>query len=267
MALPTLIDSLEAVAEPFRSEYKATADGKFLLDTVPHESGWALENVTALKVTVGKERNRANDAEKKVKAYASFDGLDPEQVKTSLTRLTELEALDPAKEADKIAETKYKNRLDDLVKQHKTKEETLTSALQQRDTKLQKLIVDSEITNVLAKHAPNSVELLSPHVSKFVRVREVNGDFVREVVDAEGNPRIGDAHGTPMSVEQLVLEMRDKPAFSLAFPSSGTTGSGTQPNGSNKPAGNAQRRSMMTDKEKSAYTREHGLAKFKALPE
>lgn len=267
MALPSVVDTLESVPEAVRSEYKATPEGKFVLDVIAHESGWALENVTNLKTAVGKERHRANEAEKKLKSYSELDGVDPVAAKNALTRIAELEQFDPNKEAEKIAETKYKGRLDELVKQHKTKEETLAGIVQKQDTELRKLIVDAEITNVLAKHAPGAVELLSPHVAKYVRVTEGPKGFVREVVDAEGNPRVGDGMGNPMTVEQLVLEMRDKPAFAPAFPSSGTSGSGTQPNGSNKVAGNALRRSQMTDQEKSDYSKEHGFAKFKALPE
>jgi hypothetical protein len=46
------------------------------------------------------------------------------------------------------------------------------------------------------------------------------------VVDGKGNPRIGDAQGNPMTIKQLVDELKQDPDFARNFEGSGSSGGG-----------------------------------------
>jgi hypothetical protein len=70
--------------------------------------------------------------------------------------------------------------------------------------------------------------LLLPHVMGSIDVKEVDGETVVRVVDGKGNALVADGSGTPMTVEQFVESLREKPDFAGAFPPSGSSGGGAR---------------------------------------
>lgn len=265
MALKAIVEKLEDVAEPMREHYRAgTADegteGKFVLG-VEAVSGFTLENVDGLKSALGKERTRADKAEG---LTVKFKDLDPDKARAAMTELEELKKLDPSAEADKIANTKFEAAKAQLLEKH-------ASELTERDERnkhlsstVESLLIDAAATAALAE-AKGSVELLLPHVKSHTRVKEVDGKFVVEVVDKDGNGRIGDAKGTPMDIKGLVAEMRQSSTFARAFDGSGQSGGGTQAGQGTGGTGDLKR-SQMTAKDKADYIGEHGQAAFLKLP-
>lgn len=238
MALKAIIDKLDSVDEGLRTNYRAGTkeeglEGKFVL-SVEGQDGWGLENVSGLKTALGRERTRADNAEKKV---VKFGDLDPDTVKTSLDRLTELETLDPKKEADRLAQAKIDAATKQLVEKHNQEMQDLTG----REGKLRKtvetLMIDNVAIKALEGHKGN-VDLLLPHVKSQVRLKD-GDDGVVEVVDREGNVRIGDAQGKPMSVDQLVEEMSKSDKFAQGFAGSGHSGGGAPAGGGNGGGGKA----------------------------
>lgn len=230
MALKAVIDALDGVAEGARGFYRAgTADegldGKFVLQ-VEGIGGFALENVEGLKSALGRERSRADKAEGKIK---KFGDLDPDVARTALTELEELKSIDPKKEADRLAAAKVEAATKQLIEKHTSE---LTGVKQKADGYLgqvRSLLIDNVATAALAEHK-GSVDLLLPHVQRHTRLKETDdGKFVVEVVDKDGNPRIGDSKGTPMTVGQLVAEMKSSESYGRAFEGTGNNGGGTQP--------------------------------------
>lgn len=240
MAIKAIIDNLDSAAEGLRESYRAGTkeeglEGKFVLQ-VDGADGWALENVSGLKTALGRERTRADNAEKKV---AKFGDLDPDTVKTSLDRLTELESLDPKKEADRLAQAKIDAATKQLVEKHNQDMQALTGRNASLTNTVQTLLIDNAAIKALEGHKGN-VDLLLPHVKSQVRLKD-GEDGVVEVIDREGNVRIGDAQGKPMTVDQLVEEMSKSEKFSQGFAGTGHSGGGTPPNGNGgdrKQAGN-----------------------------
>lgn len=241
MALKAIIDNLEGVAEGLRDNYRAGTkeeglESKFVLQ-VDGADGWALENVSGLKTALGRERTRADNAEKKV---AKFGDLDPDTVKTSLDRLTELESLDPKKEADRLAQAKIDAATKQLVEKHNQEMQAIAGREGKLRSTVETLMIDNVAIKALEGHKGN-VDLLLPHVKSQVRLKE-GEDGVVEVIDREGNVRIGDAQGKPMTVDQLVAEMSKSDKFAQGFSGNNHSGSGTPGGGGNggdrKPAGN-----------------------------
>lgn len=231
MALKAIVDSLDSINEAVRGEYReGTADegleGKFVL-AVEGVNGYALENVSGLKSALGKERTAREKLESDV---VKFKDLDPDKARQALTELEELKALDPNKEADKIANSKFEAAKAQLLEKHRGELEAATGEITNLRSTVENLLIDQVATSALAAEK-GSVDLLLPHVKNSTKVKQVDGKFVVEVVDREGNARIADSNGNPMTIKDLVAEMKASDTFSRAFEASGQTGSGMNPGG------------------------------------
>lgn len=226
MAIKAIVDKLEDAPEALRAEYRPGtadegADGKFVLN-VDGVGGFTLENVSGLKSALGKERTSRETLERQVVA---FKDLDPEKARAALVELEQLRAIDPTKEADKIANSKFEAAKTQLLEQH-------GKEIGARDTRIQLLsgVVDGALRRQEAVQAiadaKGSVELLLPHVLAHTKLTEADGKFRTDVVDKDGNVRIADAKGTPMDIKGLVAEMRGSETFARAFDGDGQSGSG-----------------------------------------
>lgn len=228
--LKAIIGSLDEAPDGARDYYQAgTAengtDGKFVLKVEPVE-GYALENVSGLKTTLGKEMTQRKALEKAQKA---FEGLDPDKAREALSKYEEFANLDPAKEADKIAHTKVEAIKAQLIEKHTADLTSKEDRIGKLSGAVDRLVRQAAATAAIAE-AKGSVDLLLPHVLSHTRVKETEtGDFVVEVVDKDGNTRIGNGQGDPMDIKGLVSEMRQSDAYARAFDGDGHTGSGKQP--------------------------------------
>lgn len=250
MALKAIIDTIDAAPEALREHY-TEKDGKFVLAVDP-VGGFALEDVTGLKSALGAERTSREALERQV---VKFKDLDPDKARIALAELEELKKIDPASEADKIANTKFEAAKSQLLEKH-------GSELTSRDdrighlTKTVDVLVREQRATAAIAEAKGSVDLLLPHVLSATRTVEKDGKFITEVIDAAGNVRIGDAQGNPMTIAALVAEMRESDRFARAFDGDGQSGSGKQVdtgNGSGMQPGNwggdaAERRAAIAKK-------------------
>jgi len=262
MAMKAILsaDEFKSVGEAFKSEYKE-ADGKYVLDVVPVE-GYALEDVTGLKTSLGAERTAKTRAEKALEKFK--DIADPAAALAALTELEELKAIDPKKEADKLANTKFESAKSQLLQKHTGELQTRDDRIKQLTTAVEKLVIDSTAKSAIAE-AKGSIELLLPHVRSATRVKEENGEFSVEVIDAQGNGRIANGKGAAMTISDLIAEMKTSDTFGRAFEGDNISGSGKRP--TNGGGGTPQlKRSLMTPVEKREYAQKHGQAAFLALP-
>lgn len=93
---------------------------------------------------------------------------------------------------------------------------------------LRKYMVAGATHAALAKHK-GSAELLLPHVmGQADMVKDDNGEYVVRIKDPEGSYRINGS-GAFMGVDDLVVEMKTKDAFSRAFESEVPGGTGSKP--------------------------------------
>lgn len=224
MALKAVLTSLDGIDDSIKALY-VEKDGKHILDVETVE-GYALEDVSGLKTALGKERTTRERLERDV---VKFKDLDPDKAREALAKLEELTSIDPAKEADKIANTKFEAAKSQLLEKHQ-------GDLTARDGKISSLegLVDQlarkqEAIAAIAEHK-GSVDLLLPHVLNITK-SEVTDDGVRvKVLQPDGNDRVN-GKGDPMSIRELVAEMRQSDIYGPAFEGSGQSGSGKQPNG------------------------------------
>jgi len=229
MGLKAIVAKLEDVAEGFRSLYR-TVDGKFVLD-VDEVDGFALENITGLRTALSKEREDRRTAQesltKATDSLKAFEGLDPKTTREKLTKAEELLKIDPQKEADRLTSERVKGWTDTEGARFKGELEARDKKLASLTTALAREMIESKAVLAITA-AKGKVKPLLPHVLAKCRVREVDGAYVAEVLDVNGNPRL-DSEGKPVKVDQLVTEFKADPDFAGNFEGTGRSGSGSGP--------------------------------------
>lgn len=259
--LKAVVEAIDAVPEAVRGFYKE-ADGKFILDVEPVD-GYALEDVAGLKSTLGKEMTLRKKLEKDV---VKFKDIDPDKARDALAKLEELSSIDPTKEADKIASTKFEAAKTQLLEKHNGEIQTREARIGQLTKTVENLLIDQAATVAIAE-AKGSIELLIPHVKAHTRVREADGKYFVDVVDKDGNARIGNSKGDPMTINDFVQELRKSETFGRAFDGSGQSGSGTRPGNGGGGSPQFKRRSdFKNEKERAAFVETNGLDAYTALP-
>ena len=237
MTLRAIVENTDGMDEALAKFYEPVEGVGFRLRVEPAGT-WALEDVGGLKSALEKERGRADKLDRAAKKFAD---IDPDKAREALAKYEELAAIDPAKEADRMAHEKFEAAKKQLHEHSQAELAKRDDRIGQLTSVLQETLIDREATAALAE-AKGSVDLLLPHVQRYTRVREAdNGRFAVEIVDGEGNSRIKDSSGAPMSIRDLVAEMRNSEMFGRAFEASGQTGTGrVSPNGSAGGAGVAK---------------------------
>lgn len=180
----------------------------------------SFEDLGGLKSALEKERTNVRNLTTQLKP---FEGIDPKKAKEAVAKVAEMANWDPDKE---VAE-KIKSREEQLVSKHndvvKEKEGTITRL----NGQLENLLVVSAATEAITTEKGN-IKLLMPHVRQHVRMRATDsGQLIAEVIDKDGNPRVGDAQGNPMTIPQLIQEMKKSDDFAAAFEGTGNSGGGS----------------------------------------
>jgi hypothetical protein len=145
-----------------------------------------------------------------------------------------------------------------------TIEEKDKEVLTEREEKLgavaevERLLVEN--AGVLACQAEKgSARLLMPEIRANTKiVRNDDGTYRAEVLDAQGHPRINVSDGSPFTILQLVQELKKDADFSGAFTGSGSSGSGAGDTKRSGGAGHGKKVADMTVSEKTAFIQEHG---------
>lgn len=257
-------EDFEGLSDEVKGHYKEDGDN-YVLD-VGSVDGFALENVTGLKSTVEKLRTtekNLNSELKNVKSnYASFQeqfkDIDAEQARNALAKIDEIKDWDgetKVKEAVAVAEKRLQNQIEQLSSQHKTKVEELEDSLADSQSQLQDAIVNSKIIESITKEGGN-INLLMPHVRSQVQmVKDSNGKWKPEVINKDGNMRIGDSQGNPMTITQLVQEMKSQDTFAAAFPGANSSGSGDSGDkGDGKPPKNTSKSKTISSSDRKAVS-------------
>lgn len=236
-----VIDSLEDVAEGLRGEYMEyegdddVLKGKFVLNVTP-VAGLALEDVTGLKATLGKFKAENRDLKASVSGWDTLE-TTPDDVRTGMARLKELDDMDPD-EQDKKAEAKlggqHAAQIQAMERDTAAKIEPLETKVAKRDKQLDLVLRENQAKSAILAEK-GSVKLLQPVLVNEAKVREDDeGDLVVELVDEFGNPRV-DAKGNPVTFDMRVKEMMADPEYQAAFAGRDVKGPGTKPDATQRP--------------------------------
>lgn len=160
----------------------------------------------------------------------AFDGVDREKYDELVQAQAEAErAALEGKGQWQVLEQQLK---DAAAQREKQLIDTHTKDVKERDDRIKSLsdaleakLVDAEVVAALSKQT-KAVKLLEPHVKSRVKVFNEDGKFTAKVIDKDGNPRIGDTQGTPMTIDQLVEELKADPEFLRGFDGNTVGGGG-----------------------------------------
>lgn len=175
------------------------------------------------------------EAKKAKDALKNYDGVDP----------TEYKALkDAAAEADRkkaAAEGNFDVLKKQLIDAHGAEKAGLESKIGKYQKALERRLVEAELTQSLVKAGAKKtmLDLLVLRGREFVKVKETDDGFEQFVADAGGNPRIADGKGTPMSIDDLVLNDL-KAKYPDAFDGTGSSGGGASKSAAGGGGGNPQ---------------------------
>lgn len=219
MVMSAILKDLTEVDESLREHYKPVKDGEgFVLDVTPVD-GLELSDTKKLRQALEVERGHANSAQGKLK---TFDGINPTEAKEAIAKVKDMGDWDPDKKIQEGIAAREKQ----MVKKHEEEKKGLEDQNKGLMQQLTDNIIKATATAAIAA-AKGSVGLLLPHVMKQTRMRKNDGGtLIAEVVDGDGNQRVGDSSGTPMTIPQLVDEMKQNDDFARAFEATGASGSG-----------------------------------------
>lgn len=248
------VDSLDTVPEQFRGLY-AEMDGKFKLNETYKGVAEAVNGLNRSLKASRAEAKALKGSKVDLSVLSEF-GEDPatiaEAVKSKMSELeSQLANGDKAKlNLDKVKQDLAQAHAKDLEKVNKRSE-----ALQ---TQLYGLLVENAATSAIAE-MKGIPELLMPFVKTQVNVVEEDGEFRVFVVDAQGDRRYSGVTGQPMSIKELVSEMKANEKFGRLFESEQQNGGGgTNPGSTKRPAQQQRGELSSVDKIKA------GLAKGQA---
>lgn len=269
MTLKLVIDKIEDVPEPIRDQY-TEKDGKFHLNVDNAEA----ENIFAapLKKAVEQERKLRAASDARVRAWEK-SGKSPEEIETLITEQQKMdeEKLQRAGEWDKLKaqmNERHKVELDSLAKKLADKE----NEAQSKDKALEDLLIESHAAAAISA-AKGKMKALMPHVKQHLRLeREQNGsgsNYTLKVVDDAGGPRVN-GKGDPLTVADLIAELRASDDFGGLFDGTGNSGSGMRPGsasgGANGAMAQTKRSDFKNEKERAAFIDQYGLDEYRKLP-
>lgn len=230
-----VVESLDAVPEKYRGLY-VEKDGKFVIADAAKS---LVGEFTGLHATLADTKSKltaANGeaASRRVSGQALTDFLKAQGVdnisadnpmETLETHVTTLvEANKTGKQVkidlDKI-KTEAATRIANVTAAAKAENDVMLGALK-------KHMIGEATARALAD-AKGNVEVLTPHITSAARVIKEGEDYVVRVVDS-GNTMRSNGAGQPMSINDLVAEMKGNKTFSANFESEQLPGNGAKPN-------------------------------------
>jgi len=230
------IDNIDDVPGDFRSLYEEGEEGKHVLKSDDFSKS-AIAAITGLNTALKASRAEVSALKTKHKdvdlSPLSEYGDSPESI---VERFNEMlaEAGKGKKSTEEIERQVSKIKAD-LATDYEAK---LTAATQRGDTlkgQLYAHLVTSEAKSALASAGVIDVDLALPFVQNRVKVSEEDGQFKVFVVDDTGDPRYSGVTASPMSVKELVAEIKSQERFAPLFRSESRDGGGTPPDRRPKP--------------------------------
>lgn len=210
MPLPIVVDSLDTVPEAARGAY-VQKDGKFTLDA-------EIEDTTGLK-------SKNSELIAKNRTLAARAAIIGERTAEEIQADFDLAAKAREQKAKDEGNYEELKRLQALEIAKKDE------ALKARDERIYNLVAKQGATEAIVAAGGKPKKLLG-EVLKSIKVVEVGGELVAQVVDVKGNPRIVDGQGTPMTIAQLVDTFKADDDYAVDFAASGASGGGARNEGS-----------------------------------
>lgn len=243
----TEVDSLDKVPQDFRGLYVSVEgkEGVFKLDSDNEGVKSAVAAVQRLNTSL-----KAARADAKAKGDKAVDlsplgeyGTTPQEIADAFTgKLTELQD-----QLNKKGDINVEKIKEDIAKAHSKDLEGKDKRIDALTTQLYGLMVENEATAAIAEEK-GVPDLLLPFVKQNIKVIEEDGKFKVLVLDASGDRRYSGVTGEPMTIRELVAEMKANEKYGRLFESEAPSGPGI-PQHQRKPGFQQKKENMSpTDK-------------------
>lgn len=254
-SLKLQIESLEGLDDSMSGLYRATDDGKFVLNVE------GLEDTTNLKSALQKERAAAAAAAKELAKWKA-SGKTPDEISALL-------------EAQRVQEEEAARKagnFDTILQQHKsqwaTREKELLDAVNAATASERSAVVGTSVLGALTKAGATAEgsELLPNILANRIEFETVDGKRVLKILQADGKTVMAGsgADGTA-TIEDLVKEATTK--YPSLFKGSGAGGGGKNPDVTNPGGSGVTKKSdFKTEKQRAEYFEKYGEAAYNALP-
>lgn len=221
---------LQQIPENLRSIYEAPAEegGDY---SVPESLRPVADAITGLFNANSKIRGENKELTAAAKAapdlgeLAEFGGTAKEIADAVKARIAELEASGTDGERGKQIIDKMRREMKAAHEAELKGKDEENGAL--RGT-VHKYLINSAATSALASEGAIA-DLALPFVQQHVKVIQADGEFHARVVDKDGDVRISGATGEPMSITELVREMKGMEKYAPLFKSEAQGGGGAKP--------------------------------------
>ena len=221
------VNNIEKVPEQFRALYVKEGEAFRLKSDDPVAKG-SIEAVLGLNKAL-----KASRAEAKAKAALAVDlsplsdfGKTPEEIAQAVkARLEELQASGSSKAKIDLEKIKA-----DLAAGYAKQSEATKSQVVALTGQLNNVLVDQAVRSALGDQSVDP-DLASRFVKDAVQMVPEDGQFKVFVVDKDGNRRYSGVTGLPMTIVELVKEMKGSDKFAPLFKSDAPKGSGSAPGG------------------------------------
>lgn len=219
-----------AVPQDFQGLYEEK-DGKFVLRTADPAVGAAVIAITGLN-----KSNRAMRAERDALKAKIPDlsklaeyGADPDSILAAFDKkLDEVRAAHTTKTGQELERQVAKIR-DDLGAAHRAELDKHVARNKLLTDQLHGLLVTSDAMSALAEAGAVDPDLVMPFIHSQVKVSEADGKFEVVVLQKNGDPRYSGATAKPMTIKELVLEMKADERYGQLFKSDAPRGGGATP--------------------------------------
>lgn len=221
------VESLEAIPAQFRPLYQERSEGGYELKKDETTKG-AVEAIVGLNTALKASRLEAKAARGKaidLSALSEFGGT-PEEIAAAVK--AKLDSLTQEMAKGKDAKLNLEKIKQELAEAHskdlKGKESRIAALTNQLYTHL----VEATATSAIAE-AKGIPTLLMPFVKGRVKVVEEGDKLKVFVVDEAGDQRYSGVTGQPMTIKELIAEMKADKQYGRLFESEAPSGSGTPP--------------------------------------
>lgn len=223
------VESLNKIPTQFQPLYKEV-DGKHVLDTEDPKVKGAVEGITALnKALISARKNEKVSREKistEILSKFSDYGEDPDSILEAFnSKVSELQGELAKGDKAKINLDKIKQ---DLAEAHSKDLKAKDAKVEALSGQLNKLLVENAATTAVAEEK-GVPELLMPFIRDKVKVIEEDGELKVFVVDGDGERRYSGVTGSPMTIKELVREMKQNEKYGRLFESETPSGGGARP--------------------------------------
>lgn len=229
------VESIDKVPEDFRGLY-VEKDGKHVLNSEDSATKSAVSAITKLNTSL-----KASRAEAKANKSGRVDlsglkdyGDAPDSILVGINaKIAEIKEAAKTTGSEAI-ERQVEKIKQDLAKAHSGDLEVRDKRIGALTGQLHNIMVQGEAVKALAEANAVDPDLILPFVIQQIKVEEKDGQFVPTVVDEAKDIRYSGVTGAPMSIKELVAEMKANSKFAVLFKSEAPSGGGKTPTNVNK---------------------------------